>query len=74
MVETRDATGMGTLLASQSVHRPAKSGILIYWTLAKITYGKTFDEINTPGEWTQRAFGCRGGVLAPWHDGRREEE
>jgi len=20
------------------------------WTLAKITYGKTFDKVNTPGE------------------------
>src|SRR5712691_4685478 len=28
MLETRDATGMDTLLASQSVHRPAKSGTL----------------------------------------------
>lgn len=26
------------------------SFILINWTLAKITYGKTFDKVNTPGE------------------------
>ena len=23
---------------------------LTVWTLAKITYGKTFDKVNTPGE------------------------
>jgi hypothetical protein len=45
-----------------------------FCTLAKIAYNSSYFKANTPNEWTQKAHRCHRGVLAPWHDGRREEE
>ena len=37
----------------------------VYWTLAKIAYSSIFDKVNTPHKWTQKAYRCHRGVLAP---------
>ena len=34
---------------SHSTMSPTRH-VVPFWTLAKITYGKTFDKVNTPGE------------------------